>query len=83
PSVASATARSRARCGRSRSSRMEIATEGVLSIAFAPNAAGGSLAGNALIFCAVVCEGLFILLNKRLNTVIAPLAQSKLMAGIG
>ena len=60
-----------------------LATAGVLSIAFTPDAAGGSLAGNALIFCAVVCEGLFILLNKRLNTVIAPLAQSTLMAGIG
>ncbi|MBY5361357.1 DMT family transporter [Rhizobium leguminosarum] len=60
-----------------------LATSGVLSIAFTPDAAGGSLAGNALIFCAVVCEGLFILLNKRLKTEIAPLAQSTLMAGIG
>ncbi|MBY5537322.1 DMT family transporter [Rhizobium leguminosarum] len=60
-----------------------LATSGVLSIAFRPDAAGGSLAGNALIFCAVVCEGLFILLNKRLKTEIAPLAQSTLMAGIG
>jgi drug/metabolite transporter (DMT)-like permease len=60
-----------------------LATAGVLSIAFTPDAAGGSLAGNALIFCAVVCEGLFILLNKRLKTEIAPLALSTLMAGIG
>ncbi|MBY5623099.1 DMT family transporter [Rhizobium leguminosarum] len=60
-----------------------LATSGVLSIAFTPDAAGGSLAGNALIFLAVVCEGLFILLNKRLKTEIAPLALSTLMAGIG
>ncbi|MGO7369252.1 DMT family transporter [Rhizobium ruizarguesonis] len=60
-----------------------LATAGVLSIAFTPDAAGGSLSGNALIFLAVVCEGLFILLNKRLKTEIAPLAQSTLMAGIG
>ncbi|MGO7673276.1 DMT family transporter [Rhizobium ruizarguesonis] len=60
-----------------------LATAGVLSIAFTPDAAGGSLAGNALIFCAVVCEGLFILLNKKLRTEIAPLALSTLMAGIG
>jgi drug/metabolite transporter (DMT)-like permease len=53
-----------------------LATAGVLSIAFTPDAAGGSLAGNALTFCAVVCEGLFILLNKRLNTEIAPLAAA-------
>ncbi|MBY5601762.1 DMT family transporter [Rhizobium leguminosarum] len=60
-----------------------LATAGVFSIAFTPGAAGGSLVGNALIFLAVVCEGLFILLNKRLKTEIAPLAQSTLMAGIG
>ncbi|MGR9148420.1 DMT family transporter [Rhizobium leguminosarum] len=60
-----------------------LATAGVLSIAFTPDAAGGSLSGNALIFLAVVCEGLFILLNKKLKTEIAPLAQSTLMTGIG
>ncbi|MBY3233193.1 DMT family transporter [Rhizobium laguerreae] len=60
-----------------------LATAGVLSIAFTPDAAGGSVSGNALIFLAVVCEGLFILLNKRLKTGVAPLALSTLMAGIG
>ncbi|MBY3198030.1 DMT family transporter [Rhizobium laguerreae] len=60
-----------------------LATAGVLSIASTPDAAGGALSGNVLIFLAVVCEGLFILLNKRLKTEIAPLAQSTLMAGIG
>ncbi|KEC73954.1 UNVERIFIED_ORG: drug/metabolite transporter (DMT)-like permease [Rhizobium esperanzae] len=60
-----------------------LATAGLLSIAFAPDAAGGSLAGNMLILLAVVCEGLFILLNKRLTVDIPPLAQSTLMTGIG
>lgn len=60
-----------------------LATAGVFSIAFTPEAAGGSLAGNALIFLAVVCEGLFILLNKRLTADIPPLVQSTLMTGIG
>lgn len=43
----------------------------------------GSLAGNALILGAVACEGLFILLNKRLRTPVAPLALSTLMAAFG
>ncbi|RFB92731.1 EamA family transporter [Rhizobium leguminosarum bv. trifolii] len=60
-----------------------LATAGVFSIAFTPDATGRSFSGNALIFCAVICEGLFILLNKRLKTDIPPLAQSTLMAGIG
>ncbi|EHK63672.1 DMT family transporter [Achromobacter arsenitoxydans] len=42
-----------------------------------------SLAGNALILGAVVCEGLFILLNKRLRTPVAPLALSTIMTGFG
>lgn len=47
--------------------------------------AGGarSLAGNALILGAVLCEGLFILLNKRLRQPVAPLALSTLMTGFG
>lgn len=43
----------------------------------------GSLAGNALILGAVACEGLFILLNKRLRTPVAPLALSTVMAAFG
>lgn len=43
----------------------------------------GSLTGNALILGAVACEGLFILLNKRLRTPVAPLALSTLMTGFG
>jgi drug/metabolite transporter (DMT)-like permease len=45
--------------------------------------AGGSLAGNALVFAAVVCEALFILLNRKLSTPVAPLPLSALMCGIG
>lgn len=47
--------------------------------------AGGtrSLVGNALILGAVLCEGLFILLNKRLRQPVAPLALSTLMTGFG
>lgn len=42
-----------------------------------------SLLGNALILGAVLCEGLFILLNKRLRTPVAPLALSTIMTAFG
>jgi drug/metabolite transporter (DMT)-like permease len=48
----------------------------------APRAAG-SLAGNALVFAAIVCEALFILLNRKLHAPIAALPLSALMSGIG
>ncbi|MBX4888481.1 DMT family transporter [Rhizobium bangladeshense] len=73
----------RERPGRALLLAVALASAGVFSIAFTPEATGGSLAGNALIFLAVICEGLFILLNKRLTADIAPLAQSTLMTGIG
>ncbi|MFZ6875896.1 DMT family transporter [Undibacterium sp. Di27W] len=61
-----------------------LAGVGVLSIAVK---AGGSdqhsITGNALIFAAIICEALFILLNKRLKTAIAPLALSTIMVGLG
>ncbi|HXV29256.1 MAG TPA: DMT family transporter [Sinorhizobium sp.] len=61
-----------------------LAAAGVLAIVFRRDAGGPhSLAGSALIFGAVVCESLFILLNKRLKTAIPPLALSTLMAGLG
>lgn len=61
-----------------------LATAGVFIIAFQPGAGGtSSLLGNALIFAAILCEGLFILLNKRLRVPIEPLAQSTLMTGLG
>nr|WP_036229860.1 DMT family transporter [Massilia sp. JS1662] len=43
----------------------------------------GSSTGNALVFGAVVCEALFILLNKRVRIAISPLALSTLMSAIG
>lgn len=60
-----------------------LAAAGVFSIVLAPGVGGGSLRGDIVIFGAVLCEGLFILLNKRLRTEIAPLVQSTLMAAIG
>ncbi|HEX9447799.1 MAG TPA: DMT family transporter, partial [Dongiaceae bacterium] len=39
--------------------------------------------GNVLIFAAIICEGLFILINKRLKTAISPLALSTIMSGVG
>jgi drug/metabolite transporter (DMT)-like permease len=61
-----------------------FATLGVASIAYQPNGNGThSLIGNVLIFGAVTCEGLFILLNKRLKVDIPPLALSMLMTALG
>lgn len=45
--------------------------------------AAGSLAGNALVFAAVVCEALFILINRKLRARVTPLQLSALMSGIG
>ncbi|BCG00548.1 membrane protein [Paraburkholderia sp. PGU19] len=42
-----------------------------------------SLAGNALVFAAIVCEALFILLNRKLHTPVPALPLSALMSGIG
>ncbi|HTN99016.1 MAG TPA: DMT family transporter [Nordella sp.] len=61
-----------------------LAACGVFAIAFQPGAGDTSaLIGNALIFAAILCEGLFILLNKRLRVPIEPLAQSTVMTGLG
>ena len=60
-----------------------LAASGVLFITLSPEAGSGSLLGNALVFGAVVCESLFILLNKNLTTRIPALTQSTLMTGIG
>jgi drug/metabolite transporter (DMT)-like permease len=61
-----------------------FAAIGVASIAWQPDAGGThSLIGNFLIFGAVACEGLFILLNKRLKVDIPPLVLSTLMTGLG
>lgn len=73
-----------------------LATAGVLAITVSPDggsaahgaAAGAAhgpaaLAGNLLVLGAVVCEALFILLNKRLRVAVPPLALSTLMTGLG
>lgn len=61
-----------------------LAAFGVLTIVFKPgDGEPHSSLGISLIFGAVVCEGLFILINKRVKTEISPLALSTLMAGLG
>jgi len=68
-------------------SAIALATVGVLActVRFGEAAGGGahSLAGNALVFAAIVCEALFIMLNRKLRTPIAALPLSALMCGIG
>jgi drug/metabolite transporter (DMT)-like permease len=61
-----------------------LAAIGVLAITLHPDAESRhSWLGNALIFAAVICEGLFILINKRLNAAIPALAQSAIMSAVG
>ncbi|WP_113132007.1 DMT family transporter [Hyphomicrobiales bacterium] len=61
-----------------------LAAVGVLTIVFKPGeGAAHSPLGIVLIFGAVICEGLFILINRRVRAEISPLALSTLMAGIG
>jgi drug/metabolite transporter (DMT)-like permease len=60
-----------------------LSAAGVLSIAVSPQAGGGTMLGNGLVLGAVICESLFILLNKTLSTAVPPLTQSTLMTGIG
>ncbi|WP_144140216.1 DMT family transporter [Paraburkholderia sp. BCC1884] len=65
-----------------------LATIGVLVCtvpvdAFTSEHVESSLPGNALVFAAIVCESLFILLNRKLRTAVAPLPLSALMCGIG
>lgn len=64
-----------------------IAAAGVgvwLMMRNAANADGASSwLGNALILGAVLCEGLFILLNKRLRTSVPALALSTIMTALG
>jgi len=60
-----------------------LATAGVLFIAISPDAGEGSLFGNMLVFGAVICESLFILLNKKLSTKVPALTQSAVMTGLG
>lgn len=63
-----------------------VASLGVALVTLAPAAQHGgnrSLTGDALLIGAVVCESLFVLLNKRLATPWPPLAQSTAMTAIG
>lgn len=73
------------RAGRAALAAIGVAGFGVWLMSRHAAAAGGaaSLAGNALILGAVVCEGLFILLNKRLHVPVAPLALSTIMSAFG
>lgn len=48
-----------------------------------PHDGARSLAGDAMILGAVVCESLFVLLNKRLSRPWPPLAQAAAMTGLG
>lgn len=73
------------RPGRSTLVAIAIATAGVWLTMASPAGPEGasSLAGNALVLGAVCCEGLFILLHKRLRTPVPPLALSTIMTAIG
>lgn len=63
-----------------------IATAGAVAVTI--GAEGGGLSaqamlGNLLVLGAVACEAVFILLNKRLEVPLPPLAQSTAMTGFG
>jgi drug/metabolite transporter (DMT)-like permease len=61
-----------------------VALAGIGLFVLQPAGAGaGSMTGNALVFGAVLCEALFILLDKRLRIEVSPLALSTLMSAIG
>ena len=73
------------RPGRSTLVAIAIATAGVWLTMASPAGPEGasSLTGNALVLGAVCCEGLFILLHKRLRAPVPPLALSTIMTAIG
>ena len=64
-----------------------LATAGVIACTVgAPAADSGTastIVGDLLVLAAVLCEGFFILLNKRLKVSMSALQTSTLMAGIG
>lgn len=60
-----------------------LATAGIGITATGPGGESGSVQGNALVLAAVVCEGLFILLNRRLHAALPPLALAASMCGLG
>uniref|UniRef100_UPI003FD27D7D DMT family transporter n=1 Tax=Tistrella mobilis TaxID=171437 RepID=UPI003FD27D7D len=78
------------RPGRRLLAAIALAAAGMMAVA--AGGAGGdgaadggtsSLTGTLLVLGAVVCEGLFILLNKKLHAPVAPLALSAAMTGLG
>lgn len=60
-----------------------LATASVAVTAIKPGGESGSLIGNGLVLAAVVCEGLFILLNRRLRTALPGLTMATAMCGLG
>jgi drug/metabolite transporter (DMT)-like permease len=63
-------------------SAVGLATVGVLAVAWTGRAPG-SLIGVAMILGAVICESVFILLNKRMVQPLAPLPQTMMMTALG
>lgn len=59
-----------------------LAAGGVLWMTAAPEGVS-SIEGNLLVGAAVVCEGAFILLNRRLRAPLSPLVLSTLLVAIG
>ncbi|QGZ39364.1 EamA-like transporter family protein [Pseudoduganella flava] len=62
---------------------LTAAAAGVALATVEGGADAGSWLGNALVLGAVVCESLFILLNRKMTTPVSPLALSVLMTVIG
>ncbi len=56
---------------------------GTAAVSASASVSTSTLLGNAFIVLAVVCEAVFILLNKRLRTPVSPLQMSTSMSGIG
>ncbi|SFP20701.1 DMT family transporter [Variovorax sp. 770b2] len=79
----------RERPGRYLIGSIVLATAGVLAISWPGEGSAGdskspaAMAGNLLVLGAVVCEAMFILLNKRLRVPVRPLALSTLMTAFG
>jgi drug/metabolite transporter (DMT)-like permease len=79
----------RERPGRYLVGSIVLATAGVLAISWPGEGSAGdskspaAMAGNLLVLGAVVCEAMFILLNKRLRVPVRPLALSTLMTAFG
>ncbi|GGY63924.1 DMT family transporter [Pseudoduganella albidiflava] len=62
---------------------LAVALAGVLLATGAGSEAARSWRGNLLVLGAVVCESVFILLNRKMKTSVPPLALSVLMTAIG